>query len=77
MVFVFHSNRPGDAAAGKQPQPFRFGQVLGARLTQADWTFSGRSATSRRTITASVNPSGYRKMQANWIYQAPALPGQH
>jgi hypothetical protein len=77
MVFVFHSNRPGDAAAGKQPQPFRFGQVLGARLTQADWTFSGRSATSRRTITASVNPSGYRKMQANWIYQTPALPGQH
>ncbi len=33
-----------------------------------DWLFSGRSATSRRTITASVTESGYQKMLANWVY---------
>ena len=40
---------------------------------QADWTFSGRSETSRRTITAGVNRSGYDKMVGNWIYKAPGL----
>lgn len=73
LVFVFDSNRPGDAAAGIPPRPFRFVKVLGAQLTQADWAFSGRAATSRRTITASVTRAGYQKMSANWIYQAPAL----
>ena len=70
MVFVFDSNRPGDAASGVPPRPFRFLTVVGAPLTQAAWAFSGRSATSRRTITASVIDSGYRKMTANWLYRA-------
>ncbi|NES24074.1 MAG: hypothetical protein F6K41_35475 [Symploca sp. SIO3E6] len=74
MVFVFDSNRPVDAAKNIQPKPFRFLQVLGAQLTRQDWAFSGRSATSRRTITASVTRSGYQKMRSNWIYQAPELP---
>jgi hypothetical protein len=39
-------------------------------LKKEDWKFSGRSATSRRTITASVTPSGFAKMEANWIYRA-------
>jgi len=52
---MFDSNRPDDAAKGVEPRPFRFLRVVGARLTPEDWTFSGRSATSRRTITASVN----------------------
>ncbi len=65
MVFVFDSNRPKDTT----PRPFRFAMVLGARLTKKDWRYSGRSATSRRTITASVTDSGYRKMISNWIYQ--------
>ena len=69
MVFVFDSNRPSDAVKGIAPKPFKFLQVLGARLTKADWSFSGRSETSRRTITASVNNSGYQKMTANVIYQ--------
>ena len=43
------------------PKPFRFIKVVGALLTQNDWSFSGRSATSRRTITASVTRSGYQK----------------
>lgn len=73
MVFVFSSNRPGDAIKGVSPKPFRFVKVLGARLTKSDWLFSGRSETSRRTITASVTKSGYAKLSANWLYQAPAL----
>ena len=71
MVFVFSSNRPGDSSKGIAPVPFHFLKVVGARLTKDDWQFSGRSETSRRTITATVLSSGYEKMMANWIYQAP------
>lgn len=66
MVFVFDSNRPTDLT----PRPFRFAMVVGAQLSQSDWISAGRSATSRRTITASVTDSGYQKMTANWIYKA-------
>ena len=69
MVFVFDSNRPKDVA----PHPFQFVKVVGAQLTKDDWNFSGRSATSRRTITASVTESGYQKMMANWIYLSSGL----
>ena len=71
MVFVFDANRPADGTKGIDPKRFRFVRVAGARLQEADWTFSGRTGTSRRTITASVNPSGYEKMMANWIYGPP------
>jgi hypothetical protein len=47
---------------------------VGAQLEESDWKFAGRSETSRRTITASVTSSGYNKMMANWIYNAPGLP---
>jgi hypothetical protein len=70
MVFVFESNSPRDIALENPPIPFRFLKVVGARLTKNDWQFSGRSATSRRTITASVKRSGFEKMEANWIYRA-------
>lgn len=73
LVFVFESNRPIDASKGIDPMPFRFLMVLGASLTKDDWRFSGRSSTSRRTITASVANSGYEKMMENWIYKAPDL----
>jgi hypothetical protein len=69
MVFVFDSNRPKDVA----PRPFQFVKVVGAQLSKDDWLFSGRSETSRRTITASVTQSGYQKMMANWIYQSSGL----
>lgn len=65
MVFVFDCNRLKDIT----PKPFQFVRVVGAKLTQSDWLFSGRSATSRRTITASVTRSGYEKMMTNWLYQ--------
>lgn len=70
MVFVFDSNRPVDLEKNSA-RPFRFVQVLGAALTEDDWAFAGRSPTSRRTITATVTPSGYAKMAANWIYGRP------
>lgn len=65
MVVVFDSNRPKDT----EPRPFRFLMVIGAKLTKKDWLYSGRSETSRRTITASVTESGYQKMVANWVYR--------
>lgn len=75
MVFVFDSNRPVDASKGVAPKPFRFVKVVGARITQADWKFAGRSATSRRTITAAVLDTGYAKMEKNWIYRDQELAG--
>lgn len=47
--------------------------VLVAQLEKSDWVYSGRSETSRRTITASVTTSGYEIMMSNWIYRDPAL----
>jgi hypothetical protein len=76
MVIMFDANRAVDEAKGVAPMPFRFLRVVGAQLAKDDWKFAGRSETSRRTITASVTDSGYRKMMANWIYKAPDL-GQH
>jgi hypothetical protein len=71
MVFVYDSNRPTDYEIN--PKPFQFLGVFGERLIKTDWLFSGRSGKSRRTITASVTPTGYAKMNANWIYRAPSL----
>jgi hypothetical protein len=73
MVFSFEGGRPSDKGKGIKRAPFRFLQVCGALLEKNDWQFAGRSATSRRTITATVKPSGYDKMMANWIYKSPSL----
>lgn len=70
MVFIFHSNRPKDVDSSIAPTPFRFLKVVGGQLEHDDWVFSGRTASSRRTITASVKQSGYEKLSANWIYDA-------
>lgn len=70
MVFVFDSNTSRDALNNIPPRPFRFVGVYGAQLEKEDWNFSGRSETSRRTITASVTKNGFNKMNANWIYRA-------
>lgn len=69
MVFVFDANRARDDDRGIPPKPFRFLKVAGAKLTAEDWKFSGRFATSRRTITASVTREGFDKMETNWIYR--------
>ncbi len=67
LVFQIDCNSPNEK--GMQPKPFQFKAVYGARLNKQDWNFSGRSGTSRRTITASVNKSGLEKMKQNWIYR--------
>ncbi len=71
LVFVFGAGSSSDAINNVPPQPFRFTEVLGAQLTKNDWNYSGRSGTSRRTITASVNRNGHAKMKTNWIYRNP------
>ena len=70
MVFDFDSNSSRDSGLGIPPRPFKFIKVVGGLITKSDWKFSGRSATSRRTITASVTPTGFAKVEANWIYRA-------
>lgn len=71
MVFVFQSGREGPKVKGTPA--FKFLTVAGALLSKKDWLFSGRSATSRRTITASVTKKGAQKMMANWIYKCEEL----
>ncbi len=69
LVFYFDSNTVRDKTMDVPPKPFQFRGVYGARLEEEDWNFSGRSETSRRTITASVNRRGVAKMKENWIYE--------
>ena len=72
MVFVFDSNTSQldkETNEAQAPRPFRFVKVVGAQIAKSDWSFSGRSGTSRRTITASVTRGGYEKMEGNWIYR--------
>ncbi|MCP4374170.1 MAG: hypothetical protein GY797_39615 [Deltaproteobacteria bacterium] len=69
MVFHFDSNTSRDNNRGIAPKPFRFIGVYAAKLKKDDWNFSGRSAASRRTITASVNRGGVLKMKRNWVYE--------
>jgi hypothetical protein len=71
MVFVFEANSGRDIINNVPPKPFKFLKIVGAKLEKDDWNFSGRSSTSRRTITASVTKSGYEKMENNWIYRYP------
>lgn len=68
LVFTFDANSSNDIVHNVSPRAFRFTGVFAAPLTLQDWNYSGRSATSRRTITASVNPGGMAKMKANWVY---------
>lgn len=69
LVFVFDSNRPADSDKGVLPRPFSFVKVVGSRVAKGDWQFTGRSRTSRRTITATIRSSGLQKMEANWLYR--------
>lgn len=69
MVFNFDSNTANDKQKGIAPKPFQFLGVYAAKLEMEDWSFSGRTGASRRTITATVNKAGVAKMKANWIYR--------
>ena len=70
MVFAFDANAARDAALGIAPGRSASSRWSEPNWTKKDWAFSGRSATSRRTITASVTRAGFEKMEANWIYRA-------
>lgn len=69
MVFCYEAGRPSDQVKKVPKIPFKFLFVGAAKLEFADWSFSGRSGISRRTITASVRRSGYEKIMNNWIYK--------
>jgi hypothetical protein len=73
MVIVYRASRQNDRSKSILPVPFGFAGIYGARLERSDWSFSGRSETSRRTITASVKRSGMLKMKANWLYEDPRI----
>lgn len=71
MVFHYAANRPRDLSdEDVDPFPFQFKGVYVAELEEEDWSFSGRSGESRRTITAGVLASGRDKMKENYIYNA-------
>lgn len=58
--------------------PLTFLEILCARLSRSDWSFSGRSGASRRTPTASINASGVEKLRSNFLYRLPeAGIGRH
>lgn len=69
MVFHFDSNASNDARKGIRPKAFQIRGVYAAKLDKGDWSFSGRSGASRRTITASVTKAGAEKMKSNWVYR--------
>ncbi|MCS6940601.1 MAG: hypothetical protein NZ699_19515 [Roseiflexus sp.] len=75
MVFCFDSNTPNEGnKKSYKPRPFRFTGVYAAKLEKSDWSFSGRSESSRRTITASVTKSSAKKMKNNWVYKDLGKP---
>lgn len=51
-------------------------RVLIANLVEADWTYSGRSAESRRTPTASINRAGRDKLSAGTIFEKGRSRGE-
>ncbi len=69
-------------AVGKQEDgkllPLTFTEILCAKLTKSDWSFSGRKGTSRRTPTASITTSGVEKLRSNFLYRLPGVGvGKH
>ncbi len=52
--------------------------IISEKLDQADWSFSGRSGTSRRTPTASITAAGVEKLRNNFLYRLPDVGiGRH
>lgn len=69
-------------AIGEQEEgtstPLTFLEILCAKLDQADWSFSGRTGTSRRTPTASITATGVEKLRNNFLYRLPDVGiGRH
>jgi len=68
---VFRYERGDPESDPREMEPIRFVQVLCANLTEDDWSHSGRSEDSRRTITSSIVESGMDKLRSNPIYEDP------
>jgi len=74
MVFRYVRGKQNDGKV----EPLRFVEILCAKLTKKDWTFSGRRGASRRTPTASITTSGVEKLRKNFIYRLPGYGvGKH
>lgn len=69
MICQYYIDR--DTLPLEDRAPTRFDRIMCAQLTEGDWSFSGRSATSRRTPTASIRRSGVSLLEANAIYLDP------
>lgn len=76
--FVVFRYERGDADADlEEMDPIQLVQVLAASLDEDDWSHSGRSEGSRRTITSSIISSGMYKLRSNPIYEDPeAITGR-
>lgn len=70
MVFRYERGDPDDAV--EDIDPIEFTQILAANLDEDDWSHSGRSDDSRRTITSSIISSGMYKLRSNPVYEDPA-----
>lgn len=74
MVFRYAVGEQG----GGELIPLTFVEILCARLTKSDWSFSGRKGASRRTPTASITATGVEKLRDNFLYRLPGVGvGRH
>jgi len=74
---VFRYERGDPEADLHEMEPIRLVQVLAGSLNEDDWSHSGRSEDSRRTITSSIIASGMYKLRSNPIYEDPeAITGR-
>ena len=69
MVFRYAVGKQDDS----ETVPLTFIEILCAKLTKADWSFSGRGGTSRRTPTASITQAGVEKLRNNFLYRLPGV----
>lgn len=70
--FIVFRYERGDAEADiNHMEPIRFTQILAGNLNKDDWSHSGRTGDSRRTITSSIIKSGMDKLRSNPIYEDP------
>jgi len=67
MVFRYVVGKQED----DQVLPLTFVEILCAKLTKKDWSFSGRKGESRRTPTASIMTTGLEKLRRNFLYRLP------
>jgi hypothetical protein len=74
MLFRYVVGKQSDGVV----MPLTFVEILCAKITKADWFFSGRKGDSRRTPTASITTTGVEKLRDNFLYRLPGVGvGRH